>query len=251
MKITHLPDSWANPTQQTDVLWRFISFDKFAAVLETESLYFSRTDQYDDPTEGLAPYLWDMEFHKGIPGYVSSRQPSSKMQAVFASCWYRGADEPAQLWRLNPENSSGICIRTTQARLLKSLEDATSPDPKITHLLIGAIKYINHHDYPSPIPAILGNPESHNNNLWSHFLKKKAFFHEQEFRILFRYMKYDSCPHPLQPKGIDIKINLGQLIDKIIISPYVLPHLSKVVKKLLIAYGLTVEVEKSSLLECN
>jgi len=251
MNITHLPDSWANPTQQTDVLWRFISFDKFAAVLETNSLYFSRTDQYDDPTEGLVPYQWNIEFHKGLPEYFSFSQPSSKMQTMFASCWYRGADEPAQLWRLNPENSSGICIRTTQARLLKALGAATSSDPKITHLVVGAIKYINHHDYISPIPAVRGNAESHHWNIWSHFLKKKAFIHEQEFRILFDNMEYGSCPHPSQPEGINLKINLNQLIDKIIISPYVLPHLSEVVRKLLIAYGLTVEVEQSSLLECK
>ena len=251
MNITHVPDSWAKQTEQTDVLWRFISFDKFAAILATESLYFSRTDQYDDPTEGLVPEQWHIEFHRDNPGYIPYRQPNSKLQVIFASCWYRGSYEPSQLWRLNPENSSGICIRTTQARLIKALETATASDTKITHLLVGAINYINHQDYISPIPAVLGNSESHDMHLWSHFLKKKAFTHEQEFRILFDYKKYDSCPHQLQPTGINLKINLNQLIDKIIISPYVLPSFFDFVEKLLTAYDLTIEVERSSLLECK
>jgi len=249
MKTIHVPESWANPTQQNDILWRFISFDKFAAILETKSLYFSRTDQYEDPTEGLVPDKWNIEFYKKIPGYFSSNQPTSKLQTNFASCWYRGDYEPAQMWHLNPENKSGICIRTTQARLINCLETAPPPDIKIIELLIGAIKYIDYRQDSIPIPAVLGNPESHDSLRWSHFLKRKEFSHEQEFRILFLYIKHDSCPHLSQPIGMNLEINLNQLIDKVIVSPYVLPQLVEVVKKLLNAYDLNIKVEQSSLLK--
>ena len=249
MKIFHLHNRWAEPTNPNDVLWRFIGIDKLAALLETSSLYFSRTDQFEDPTEGLVPYQWNRDFHKEFGEFVPPAYPGNRMQSNFACCWYRGDYEPAQLWRLNPNNASGVCIRTTQARLFSALQAAPSPDEKITDLLFGGVKYIDHHIYSSPIPAVPGNAESHSSNLWSHYLKKKAFVHEQEVRILFFYMKYGSCPHPSQPKGIDVKVDLNLLVEKIIVSPYVLPNLVETVRKMLPAYGLNSEVERSSLLD--
>ena len=38
-----------------DTVWRYMSFEKFANILGTESLFFSRADQYDDKFEGYIP----------------------------------------------------------------------------------------------------------------------------------------------------------------------------------------------------
>ena len=35
-----------------DILWRYISFEKFVNMLATESLFFTRAYKYDDPFEG-------------------------------------------------------------------------------------------------------------------------------------------------------------------------------------------------------
>ena len=51
-------------------LWRYMSFEKFASILATESLFFSRADKYDDKFEGYIPeaimryYLY---FYKRTP----------------------------------------------------------------------------------------------------------------------------------------------------------------------------------------
>ena len=36
-------------------LWRYMSFEKFANLLATGSLFFSRADKYDDKFEGYIP----------------------------------------------------------------------------------------------------------------------------------------------------------------------------------------------------
>lgn len=34
---------------ETDYLWRYMSFEKFVNLLDTKSLFFTRTDKFDDP----------------------------------------------------------------------------------------------------------------------------------------------------------------------------------------------------------
>ena len=38
-----------------DTVWRYMSFEKFANILATESLFFTRADRYDDKFEGYIP----------------------------------------------------------------------------------------------------------------------------------------------------------------------------------------------------
>ena len=41
--------------EDTDTVWRYMSFEKFADILATESLFFTRVDRYDDKFEGYVP----------------------------------------------------------------------------------------------------------------------------------------------------------------------------------------------------
>jgi len=36
-------------------LWRYMDFTKFMSLLETKSLWFNRSDRFDDPFEGTYP----------------------------------------------------------------------------------------------------------------------------------------------------------------------------------------------------
>ena len=38
-----------------DPVWRYMNFEKFANILATESLFFTRADKYDDKFEGYVP----------------------------------------------------------------------------------------------------------------------------------------------------------------------------------------------------
>ena len=45
--------------EPTDTLWRYFSFEKFAILLSTKSIYFATASQFKDPFEGRAPLLID------------------------------------------------------------------------------------------------------------------------------------------------------------------------------------------------
>ena len=48
-----------------DILWRYLSFEKFASLLATESPHFARADTFEDPYESLVPpsimHLYEQE----------------------------------------------------------------------------------------------------------------------------------------------------------------------------------------------
>ena len=44
-----------NPPNDKDVLWRYTNFEVFVNLLDTEALYFTRADKFEDPYEGFIP----------------------------------------------------------------------------------------------------------------------------------------------------------------------------------------------------
>jgi len=70
-------------------LWRYMSFEKFANILATESLFFSRADKYDDKFEGYIPEAI-------IVSYESAGiriDPNSFRPYVMCNCWHHGDEE--------------------------------------------------------------------------------------------------------------------------------------------------------------
>jgi hypothetical protein len=37
---------------ESTVIWKYLEFDKFLSLLNTRSLYFCRSDKFEDPYEG-------------------------------------------------------------------------------------------------------------------------------------------------------------------------------------------------------
>jgi len=50
-------DSFKPPANSSARIWRYMDFTKFVFMLETSSLWFSRTDKLGDPFEGSIPQL--------------------------------------------------------------------------------------------------------------------------------------------------------------------------------------------------
>ena len=52
--------------EDTDTVWRYMSFEKFANILATESLFFSRADKFDDKFEGYIPESIKVSYEKPL-----------------------------------------------------------------------------------------------------------------------------------------------------------------------------------------
>lgn len=243
---------YAIPSDNT-ALWRFMDFTKFVSLLKTKSLYFSRTDQFEDPFEGAKGLLknkrkWDknyIDFFKdactNLPDGVKSSKSEkeilndakrllgeldnigpAQLQRTFINCWHENDFESEAMWKLYTTSlDQGIAIKTNYRKLYTSL----GRNPSIH---IGRINYI---DFSKNFAGI-------NDSFW---YKRKSFEHEKEVRAIF-------CDHQNKNElGKLIPVDLSTLIDKIYISPTSQEWFKELVEDILLKYSIKKKIGESSM----
>lgn len=245
-------------------IWRYMDLSKLLALLESESLYFCRCDLLGDPFEYAIPRAsreaWAEDFDRSQSEAISKLDPTlseterdskiveiianfnrprefirtahtTQSVAFFVNCWHVNELESAAMWKLYLKSEEGIAVRSTVGRLRKSLEVC----PENIH--IGTVKYI---DYD--------NDYVNHGNVFSYILhKRKSFSHEQELRAVI--WKHDIVDAENKPAGLNAKISINDLIDKIYVAPSTAKWLTDLVQSVVRRYGLDVEVVRSGLLD--
>ena len=75
-------------------LWRYMNFEKFADILATESLFFSRADKYDDKFEGYIPESIKVSYESA----GSRIDPNNFRPYIMCHCWHHGREESMAMW---------------------------------------------------------------------------------------------------------------------------------------------------------
>ena len=189
----------STPPPET-VLWRYMDFTKFVALLEKDSLFFARADKLGDPFEGYLPRRVLEELKSTFSDNADPKDnifwnitQVLKTVAAFTlvCCWHENLYESAAMWKLYSRENDGIAIKTTFESLSKSLicdED----------VFIGRINYIDY-DNKSSVgifdekDRMFREQKGHGLSIRSALLHKlKSFEHEREVRAI----------HPLAMKGL-------------------------------------------------
>ncbi len=203
-----------------DTVWRYMSFEKFANILETGSLFFTRADKFDDKFEG---YIRTVE------------QASNFGEYIMCSCWHHGEEESMGMWDKYQLRNSGIAIKTTMENLKNSLPD--KPD-----VFIGKIKYItNHNEIESPkdVEGLLYYP---------YFYKRKPFEYEQEVRAIIDIASINAPYEFGKPLEIDVKTLIGEN-SEVIVSPHAEKWITSTLELIVRRYGYQFPVNASRLLD--
>ena len=218
-----------------DTVWRYMSFEKFANVLGTESLFFSRADQFDDKFEGYIPESIKVSYASaGI-----RIDPNRFRPYVMCNCWHHGDEESMGMWDKYHLRNSGIAIKTTLGNLKNSLLD----EPNI---FIGQIEYIENHNQiempESPsIASLVYSP---------YFYKRKPFEYEQEVRAITDVEPFlHNDPYEF---GTSLKINVETLIgenSEVIVSPHADGWIAGTLELIVKRCGFQFPVNRSQLLD--
>jgi hypothetical protein len=242
------PDLTAPPDDA--VLWRFMDFTKFVALLETSDLYFGNVTAMQDTHEGALtrPTL------EGLRRMCEKVDPESKASAftaltslyrktpalVCVSCWHRNWHESAAMWQLHLKSDEGVAVRTTYADMRRAF--AATSDRVYT----ATVKYL---DYASE-EISLGNiffPVVH---------KRKSFEHEAEVRLIWWNSDGadtllptadDGSTEAYRAMGRPIRIDLQSLVQQVYVSPTAQGWFAELVGAVTKRYGLTCPVIKSDL----
>ena len=257
-----------------DTLWRYFSFEKFASLLSTKSLYFATTNQFEDTFEGYVPPSI-MKLYKQHTQRLGKEGSQVVLELwdewrkwVMCSCWHHGDHESMAMWERErySKHNSGIAIKTT----MQSLEDSFTHEESVD-VYIGKVEYIDYQDLDVP-PDILNM-----NTIYSPFFyKRKAFESEKEVRAIIdaspyikrrfyrvkegfslkpeefdlrtlkRKMRY---PKNNEDKGKNLCVDLKTLIDEIIVAPRAPHWVIKAIRSMVHQYGFDFEVNPSTLLD--
>lgn len=242
MNLEH-PD-FEQPKDESTLVWRYMDLSKFLSLLETSSLYFTRSDKFIDPYEGTIPKINS----ENISTYFTEFDNASEMQnellnlfdinrkLTLINCWYQSEHESDAMWQLYSNN--GIAIQTTFGKLKSSFNNSDD------EVLIGQVKYI---DYNKEGMFYL-------NALTPFLFKRISFEHENEIRAVIWNVQTNRPIDEDDKVAIDIidhgkfsKIEIETLIERIYVSPTAPSWFHKLVISIVNRYKLDKPVIHSQL----
>lgn len=230
-------------------IWRYMGFSKYVDLLLTQELHFARADTFEDPYDCTA--LTFME-----PSFIDSflKNPSCKddflkannigRHFVYLNCWHVSTVESAALWSLYSVNRhETVAVQSTYGRLLKSLDSKE-------HVDFSLVRY----DPENAGKKSVKNPNT--KNYGPHevvIFKRKSFEHEKELRaficdkIDFEKIKPKNLDEiqeiaSRQPKQKRISINIGELIEKVYVSPISQDWFVNLVRNVAVTFGISGDV---------
>lgn len=222
------------PLDKNKKIWRYMDLAKLLAILENKNLYFSRPNKFGDQFEGSitkeAFEHWKTNFPMPPSGFMKIIRERS-----FINCWHMNEYESEAMWKLYIDSKFGISVQSTISRLIKSLEQEDR-----FYVFIGEVRYL---DYDKDIFDY--------GNIFNYFLaKRKSFEHEKEIRALvdlgIENPKAKSNTLHFE-SGIDIQIDVQELIETIYIAPFSPKWYSELIKSLVKRYNYNFPVVQSNL----
>ena len=234
------------------IIWKFMDFTKFIAMLEHGGFFFVKASMLEDEFEGSWPQI-SIEKYQNIflncllergsdenevESVIEAQSEIHRLNRYWTtlSCWHMNNHESA-LWKLytNAHGSIAICSKYSSLK-------AVLPE---SNYRIGPVRYI---DFETD--SLVGTDTS---VFSEYFHKRSAFSHEQELRLV-------SC-HPPMPftkenialsvdssdNGIWVRVDLSQLIQGIRTSPNSELWVVDLIRRVLTRFGLETPVERSDM----
>ncbi len=203
-------------------IWRYLPHDRFADLLKRSSLYFANasrlTDQYEVtiPDAVLVAKRHSLE-RQGLSGHALDHalrhfswamDPDKKLTLI--NCWSMRREESYALWKVYLRGEvNGVAVRSTVGRLRRSIEDGG--DHFSEPFFIGKVEYRNY---------VSGGELSR----FSIICTKKPYYDfENEVRAFILHDSPSTAGRKLPydiATGRHVRVDLGALIHRVVVSPF-------------------------------
>jgi len=198
------------PRDPHAAVWRYLNFAKFMWLLETGALFLPYTDLFPDVLEG------------GRRPPRDDARTSTRRAAV--SSWHASEHESEAMWRIYSPPQEALALRSTYERLRAGLPD---------YVRIHLVQYAD-------------NPPEDDDPLSPFFFKRRAYEHEKELRAVVGRPPAGSDAIEEQ-NGWQLPVDVGQVIERVYVSPFSQQWFYDLVRGVIRRYGLTIPVERSEL----
>jgi hypothetical protein len=222
-------------------LWRYCTTERFAWILKSSRMYFASANEFDDPFEGAVAVQTTQE--PVDPRYAEMEQTERAFfelkRLTKLNCWHRADYESDAMWRLYADQSKGIAICSTAARMDKAFVPyRLKPEYGEEELWGSPVQYV---DLTQIRMRGVGMMDRF-------FFKHRAFESEREFRLAISVRMAEEFSVTVPEKGIEVSVDLNVLIDHIVIGPKISAREQEQVVTLATEAGLGKRLRFSSLL---
>lgn len=240
------------------IIWRYLDFSKFIALLESQIIHFTRLDDFYDKYEGAYPpsdyeRFFTNEFWGTIEKSLLSQLIDISVRlGNFASCWHINNHENYGMWRSYINSNEGVAIKTTVGNLMDSLDNSKHS------IVYGNVEYV---DFESlNIQKYFKHNQKNGIEIMPipSFFKRKSFSFEQEFRAVI-YFEFSVGNSELvnqeyidnlvinQKRFFQVPIELNKLIDEIYIHPNSPIWFDHLIENIMERYNIVATVRKSEI----
>lgn len=202
------------PENENILLWRYMDFTKFIALISSKSLFFCRADLFADPFEGsyskanlmMRQYVYkDMKPEQFLNMTTQMANYAKWVREwTYINCWHANNYESAAMWDLYTKTNEAVAIVTDYKGLKAVLPEKA---------YLGLVNYIDYEKEWLP----------EGNSFYPFTHKRKSFEHEKEVRAIIQELPIQGKKITVGKKnsisGININIDISNLIQKIYVSP--------------------------------
>lgn len=250
-------------------IWRYLTIDKFASLLQTRALWFSKLQILQDQREGMMPaapraalkrqhrktesWFPDEERRAQVRNFVEANENDGR-ELIVVNCWFVGDHESQAMWdeyARDSEGNCGVIVKSTADDLLRSLRRSHD------NWWFGNVKYVD-----------LATDEGMNAYQASQaslraFLKNQSYSHESELRLATMNFVTPGCLNPdgsppterqragysysSDRRGIFVEVDLHALIREMRVAPGATGDHHAKMEELRLAAGIETAIGKSKL----
>ena len=196
-------------------IYRILRYDRFKDFIKDEELVLFRPEKWDDPYENF--FLKNDAINKD--GKIVSLEKVSK--DWYGNCWTLKEESDA-MWRIYAKEKNGIRITTTVDKLFNAIYNVSNYPSAFLQFFIGEVQYGELSDINKILENTFQDVASSGDNKGfakTFLIKREAFSHEKEVRILAHKLQEDYEDNNEQDLWkFKIKIK-DLLIDDICLDP--------------------------------
>lgn len=240
-------------------VYRIYPYRIFLQIIQTQKDRLSSPNTWPDPLDNFLLRQTQVIDSDGV-----SLDPSALANGWYVQCWSLQQNSDA-MWRLygaykslagqgglasiNPQNfvECSVQVKSTPRKLLKYLTETLSHTTD--NLFCGYVQYIEEHEFHAKISGRKYNDflMAGGQKLLAEFmcLKRMAFAHEQEIRLIYQDITVDVA-HP--PSNFhEFAFDPNTLFDEIVLDPRLNDWEYDQVSRSLLSNGITLNVRQSDL----
>ena len=200
--------------RRNELLWRYMSIERFEDVVMRSQLYFAAATQFPDDFEGAVAIM--------PPGFPvdpryetmdhTERAFHGLKQLTKISCWHRADYESNMMWKLYGDTDKGVAIRSTYDRMQVACRPfRLAPNYGAETIFAGPVTYVD----------FLEVRLQHVHNVTRFFNKHRAFATEQEFRFAISLAGAvdGGAGGDVPEEGVSVEVDTDALVEGVVLGP--------------------------------